>query len=109
MAKAKKKREMRTYDKPDIGFKYEMGRTQVKVFILSADDSLPTNTSTEYNHTFRGPGIVIERFSNGSREVREHDLNDPNVWKWISRLVRDGLTGLKGLEMLSEIDNPMSY
>lgn len=96
MAKAKK--TVRSYDKPD--FAISDGKTTIKVFALTEHESIPNHLSTVYDHHWQGPGLVYESVSPQSRRCDHMWANDPSVWKWISKMVRDGLTD--GFKVVSE-------
>lgn len=100
MAK-KPKHRIRTYDEPDIGFKFPDGTT-IKIFVLAEFESLPTRTSTVYNHHFLGPGVIYEKQGPDGRWWEEHYVNEKSIWRYVSRLLRDGLTA--GAEVISQTD-----
>lgn len=77
----------RSYDQPNIAWKE--GQTTTKIFILDQNETLPTLMSSNYNHKFRGPGIIVECV-NVTRVVDEYNVNDNAIWGWISKLIAKG-------------------
>lgn len=86
MTKAKVKQE-RSYDKPDLSWKCDP--TTYSIYLLEKDEFFDPRTSSKGRHHVYGPAMVVVE-AGLSHKVSEHYLNDPKIWQWVRRLIRDG-------------------
>jgi hypothetical protein len=97
MAK-KSKHRVRPDDEFQLGLEWPDGR-KVRVYVLREGESIPTRTSTNYDHHWHGPCLVYTELSPQGWKTHEHHVDDAGTWKWISTLVRDGVKD--GLKVIS--------
>lgn len=84
--------------KPMVVLKHK--DTKTKIFALDEGDSYPANTSTNYDHRYFGPSLVIKTEGHGHQSI-EYYVNDFQAWEWIDQMMN---LGMKYLEENPDFD-----
>ena len=94
----KNKSVERSLDDPNIAFGHKERRNglrkwQHSVYVLGEDEYISRESSALWGYKYggKGPGIIILKYHSWGSEWNEHYVNDPHVWAWITRLLRDGI------------------
>lgn len=82
--------------KPSMILRHQDGKT-TKVYVLDEGDSMPMNSSTNYDHHYQGAGIITVTEHRGRTYQSEYHVNDPNFWKWINSLANAGISVIKDM------------
>jgi hypothetical protein len=77
----------RQYD--DVDLRWKSGNTLFSVYIIDAHEFFDPMTSTKGRHMMHGPSVIVTEDNIGFRTVEYH-VNDPFVWNWIGRCIREG-------------------
>lgn len=75
----------RGWDQPNLCFK--TGDAEHRVYVLDKGEYFDRRNSTNYKHTFQGPGVVVVTFHAGMTECNEYYVGSQWVWGWIQRLL----------------------
>lgn len=91
--KAAKKmgRRLRHPDDHDVAFEDQ------KLYVLDEGECFDPHTSTkDYDihvggrHAMLGPAAIIVSDGHGSLSTNEFHVNDPHVWNWLCRVIKEG-------------------
>lgn len=79
----------RKADQPDLEVMNDSVKHQV--FMLKTGEWLDMKTSSQPgHHRANGPALVYREISGSGMRTEEHDVNNPDTWRWIGMLVRFG-------------------
>ena len=93
LAKLKSDKEGKSELKAQVVIPRENG--VIELYVLDENDSMPTNTSTNYDHHYEGSGLVYVDKSNGLFEQSETYVDDKHTWEWIEKMMRLGFKYLE--------------
>jgi hypothetical protein len=77
----------RKYDDADL--RWKSGDTLFSVYIIDAHEFFDPMTSTKGRHMMHGPSVIVTEDNICFRTIQYH-VNDPFVWNWIGRCIREG-------------------
>jgi len=98
----KPRKGKRKWDDPDLAWKTK--DHEMRIFLLEPKEWVETKTSTSYEHTFQGPGVVTLTLDRG-HSIWERHASDPSFWSWIARLIEPSVIAYGG-ELLTKPDRP---
>lgn len=99
----KQKKGERPWDQPDIGLEWP-GGASTRIFVLGEEEYIRTRTSTNYDHTFDGPAVVVLEVDQATGfSITERYVEDPRTWQFVSRMIRRG-AGHYQAEVTSPVD-----
>lgn len=90
---AKPSRRRLVERKPDD---YDLAWSHYRVYVLAEHEWFDPHTTTRYSpdgisgHAMRGPSLIVHAKVGYKNETCEHYVNDPKVWAWIRRCIKEG-------------------
>ena len=72
---------------PDL--RWKSGETTFSVYVLDVHEFFDPCTSTKGRHMMHGPAVIAVEDSVGMRTCEYH-VNNPFVWNWVGRCIREG-------------------
>lgn len=81
--------EKKTHEpKPMVVIDFKNNR-KLKIFILDEGDSFAMNTSTNYDHRYKGPSLIFANTGRGFQSS-EHYVNNFEEWHYIDKMMQLG-------------------
>lgn len=87
----------RKFDDHDFQWESEHG-TIFTVWIIDAHEWFNNRTSSKGTHKYFGPSLVVAEQSPYGYKCDEHFVNDPEIWQWINKSIREGWLGPKSIK-----------
>ena len=64
---------------------------KTEIYVLDEGDLMSMNSSTNYDHKYKGPSIITKDSNSKNEYKNEYYVNDPHIWYWIESLMRLGI------------------
>lgn len=74
----------------DADLEWKSGDTDFRVYVIDAHEFYDPMTSTKGRHMMHGPSVIVNEQRHGDSRTVEYFVNDPIVWNWIGRTIREG-------------------
>ena len=76
----------------DARLAWRLSGHETTVFVLQEGDCLSLPYGSSSGRTYGGPAIVhVSEHVSGAVDVHEYDIDDPQFWGWVARMMRDGV------------------
>jgi len=70
-----------------------------RIYVLDKHEWFDRRTSSKpKHHRAYGPGIVVCENSQGGYRCVDHHVNDPSIWSWICRCIKEGYINPQTIE-----------
>lgn len=76
---------------------FDLAFSDHKVYVIDDHEWFDPHTSTKYDgpngisrHAMHGPSVIVTDESGGGMKTTEYHINDPVVWTWLRRCIKEG-------------------